>query len=62
MRQGAITLERNMNTEFRHRRIRDPLHNLIEFQADEFENTMWRVVETRSIQRLRRVKQLGFSD
>ena len=51
-----------MNNEFRPQRIRDPVHNLIEFQADEFENAMWRVVETRSFQRLRRVKQLGFSD
>jgi HD superfamily phosphohydrolase len=51
-----------MNTEFRPQRIRDPLHNLIEFRADEFENAMWRAVETRSFQRLRRVKQLGFSD
>lgn len=58
----ATVLERNMNIEFRPQRIRDPLHNLIEFKADEFENTMWRVVETRSFQRLRRVKQLGFSD
>jgi HD superfamily phosphohydrolase len=55
-------LERIMNNEFRPQRIRDPVHNLIEFQADEFENAMWRVVETRSFQRLRRVKQLGFSD
>jgi HD superfamily phosphohydrolase len=58
----ATVLERNMNTEFRPQRIRDPLHNLVEFKADEFANTMWRVVETRSFQRLRRVKQLGFSD
>jgi uncharacterized protein len=51
-----------MNPEFCHRRVRDPLHNLVEFHANEFENTMWRVVETRPFQRLRRVKQLGFSD
>jgi uncharacterized protein len=51
-----------MNQAFRPQRIRDPLHNLIEFQADEFENAMWRVVQTRAFQRLRRVKQLGFSD
>jgi hypothetical protein len=54
--------ERIMNPEFRSQRIRDPLHNLIEFQADEFENAMWRAVQTRAFQRLRRVKQLGFSD
>lgn len=43
-------------------RIRDPLHNLIVFEADEIENTMWDVIQTRPFQRLRRIKQLGFSD
>ena len=44
-------------------RIRDPLHNLIEFEmGSEFEHTLWRVIQTRPFQRLRRIKQLGFSD
>jgi HD superfamily phosphohydrolase len=45
-------------------RIRDPLHNLIEFDTsrNEFENVLWGVIQTRPFQRLRRVKQLGFSD
>ncbi len=43
-------------------RIRDPLHNLIDFDADEFENVMWKVIQTRPFQRLRRVKQLGLSE
>lgn len=43
-------------------RIRDPLHNLIEFDASEFESAMWQVIKTRPYQRLRRIKQLGFSD
>jgi hypothetical protein len=43
-------------------RVRDPLHNLIEFDAGEFEQTCWKVVQTRPMQRLRRVKQLGFSE
>lgn len=43
-------------------RIRDPLHNLIEFKGDELERALWRVVQSRPFQRLRRVKQLGFSD
>jgi HD superfamily phosphohydrolase len=51
-----------MNPEFRFRRVRDPLHDLIEFEAVAFDNAMWRVIETRPFQRLRRVKQLGFSD
>jgi HD superfamily phosphohydrolase len=47
---------------FNKQRIRDPVHNLIEFRADEFENSLWRALESRPFQRLRRVKQLGFSD
>lgn len=43
-------------------RIRDPLHNLVEFGDDEFEHTMWQVISTEPFQRLRRIKQLGFSD
>ena len=48
--------------EFRNQRIRDPLHNLIEFGANEFEDVMWRVMQTRPFQRLRRIRQLGFSE
>ena len=47
---------------FTRQRIRDPLHNLIEFRANEFENVLWTVIQTRPFQRLRRIKQLGFSD
>jgi len=47
---------------FRPQRIRDPLHNIIEFRADEFEDTIWRAIQTRPFQRLRRIKQLGFSE
>jgi HD superfamily phosphohydrolase len=46
----------------RPQRIRDPLHNLIEFDAREFEQTCWKVLNTRPMQRLRRIKQLGFSE
>lgn len=48
--------------EFKNQRIRDPIHDLIEFEADEFENALWNVIQTKPIQRLRRIKQLGFSD
>src|SRR3546814_430337 len=48
--------------KFQHQRIRDPLHNLIEFGANQFEHQLWKVIQTRPFQRLRRVKQLGFSD
>ena len=45
-------------------RIRDPLHDLIEFNVErsQLEDVLWRVVQTRPFQRLRRIKQLGFSD
>lgn len=44
-------------------RIRDPVHGLIGFAGqDLFEETMWTVLQTRPMQRLRRIKQLGFSE
>ena len=45
-------------------RIRDPLHDLIQFEVErsQLENVLWRVLQTRPFQRLRRIKQLGFSD
>ena len=45
-------------------RIRDPLHDLIEFDVErsQIERVLWRVLQTRPFQRLRRIKQLGFSD
>jgi uncharacterized protein len=46
----------------RPQRIRDPVHNLIEFNTSEFESTLWRVIQTSPFQRLRRIRQLGFSE
>jgi uncharacterized protein len=44
-------------------RIRDPLHDLIGFdEGSHLESVLWRVIQTRPFQRLRRIKQLGFSD
>jgi HD superfamily phosphohydrolase len=43
-------------------RIRDPLHDLIEFDTSDFESLMWEALNAREFQRLRRVKQLGFSE
>lgn len=43
-------------------RIRDPLHDIIKFSESELDRTMWNVIETPAFQRLRRVKQLGFSE
>lgn len=47
---------------FESQRIRDPIHNLISFEADQFENAMWEALCSAPFQRLRRIKQLGFSD
>lgn len=49
----------------RPQRIRDPLHNLIEFEFrpdDQLEYAVWNALQTRPFQRLRRIRQLGFSD
>lgn len=44
-------------------RVRDPVHNLIEFDTqDELERVVWQLLQSRPFQRLRRVKQLGFSE
>ena len=43
-------------------RIRDPVHNLIEFGKGQFESTLWQVIQTEPFQRLRRIRQLGFSE
>jgi HD superfamily phosphohydrolase len=44
------------------RRIRDPVHDLIPFGTDKFEQMAWRLLELPEFQRLRRIKQLGFSE
>lgn len=43
-------------------RIRDPLHNIIEFGDNELDRALWNAMQTRPFQRLRRVRQLGFSE
>lgn len=43
-------------------RIRDPIHDLIQFEDSGLEARCWEVVKTRPFQRLRRIKQLGFSE
>lgn len=43
-------------------RVRDPLHDLIEFGTGEFEQMLWRLIQTPEFQRLSRVRQLGFSE
>lgn len=43
-------------------RIRDPVHNLIEFGIDDFEQMIWAALNAPEFQRLRRIRQLGFSE
>ena len=44
-------------------RIRDPIHNLIEFDTrQQLERLLWKVLCSQPFQRLRRIKQLGFSE
>lgn len=42
-------------------RIRDPVHGLIEFSSDD-EQLVWSLIQTAEFQRLRRIRQLGFSE
>jgi len=42
------------------RRIRDPIYNLVKFSEEE--NIFWELLNSYPIQRLRYIKQLGFSD
>ncbi len=43
-------------------RVRDPIHNLIVFGASELDQLAWQLLNTPPFQRLRRIKQLGFSE
>lgn len=49
-------------TSLKPQRIRDPVHNLIPFGTDQFEHTLWQAIQTTPFQRLRRIRQLGFSE
>ena len=44
-------------------RVRDPVHGLIIFdESDETDRLAWLLINSREFQRLRRIRQLGFSD
>lgn len=47
----------------REQRIRDPIHNLVKFSPDNPDDEiLWLLLQSEPLQRLRRIKQLGFSD
>jgi uncharacterized protein len=54
----------NVGSELvRDQRIRDPIHNLISFsRASEEDELLWQLLSSFPVQRLRRIKQLGFSE
>lgn len=51
------------NGPCRTQRIRDPVHGLITFYAnDKIDQLAWKLIDTKEFQRLRRIKQLGVSE
>lgn len=46
----------------RPQRIRDPIHDLVDFSMEPFEQMAWSLLDAPEFQRLRRIKQLGFSE
>lgn len=42
--------------------LRDPVHNLIAFHNKPWDRLLLALLNTREVQRLRRIKQLGFSE
>src|SRR5262245_44422644 len=47
----------------RDQRIRDPIYNLVKFSInDRYDHALWTLLQVPAVQRLRRIKQLGFSE
>src|ERR1700690_474092 len=42
--------------------LRDPIHNLIAFHDNRWDKLLLDLINTREVQRLRRIKQLGFTE
>jgi len=60
--QGHFWSVAQMSEAIKPQRIRDPLHNLIEFDTEQLERVLWQVIQTPPFQRLRRIRQLGFCE
>lgn len=43
-------------------RVRDPVHDLIEFGIGPLDQIAWKILNAPEFQRLRRIKQLGFTE
>ena len=61
-RSARIRIGRYLTRPMKPQRIRDPVHDLILFSGEAFEQLIWSLINTREFQRLRRVRQLGFSE
>ncbi len=48
--------------EIKKRRMRDPVHNLIEFKGNQLGCIIWAIINLPIFQRLREIKQLGVSE
>ncbi len=42
--------------------LRDPIHDLILFHDNPWDRLLWALLDCKEVQRLRRIKQLGFSE
>ncbi len=65
MAEGETTREvdaMTLKSEGRGQRLRDPRCKVIEFNDDPFDQVMWSLIQTEPMQRLRRIRQLGFSE
>lgn len=62
-RKARASKKRKQSVRGKEQRIRDPIHDLVVFeQGSEIDQLIWRLINCREFQRLRRVKQLGFSE
>src|SRR5262245_26782666 len=62
MPRSRRTQSKISGSNLRPQRIRDPVHDLIEIDVSDFEQMVWRALNTPEFQRLRRIRQLGFSE
>jgi HD superfamily phosphohydrolase len=60
---GSARQRAGADGDRKEKRVRDPIHDLIVFDdANETDRLIWRLLNCREFQRLRRIRQLGFSE